>query len=505
MEHYIREKYEKKSFMGSQRGVEPVRIKEGSGGPGYASASAGGQYRDEVSKLRDMGFSNAEASLAALRKTNGDLNAAVSLLVKASAANAAATSASAAPATASMEQRLSALSSMGFKDEVRHAAHHAYRVKELALTTPGSLGVCVAGGEPSCAGADQRQCERGRESPGQGQRHRRYVQARQQLKSLSGADAHAGPAAAKPAASPAKAPANLLGDDLFGDAAPAASAAPAAGGFDAFGGFGAAPPAQAARPQAAPAPAAATSADLFSGTRASAKERDAPWVVRTRLTRYAGADFVATSAAPAAKPSKNDILGLYGAAPPPQATGPSFGAPVSQQAPQQAFYGGAPAGFGGAPQGAYGAAPGGYGAAPGGYGAPTGAYGAPAGYGGAPTGAYGAPAGAYGAPAGAYGAPGGYGGAPAGAYGAPAGYGGGAPPGAYGAAPGGYGGAPGGNPFGAPAAAAAPGGGAGGYNPYNTAGFTQPPPGPAPGNPFASSGAAKPSAQQDPFSALSWK
>ena len=119
MEHYIREKYEKKAFMDAPRGVEPVRVRqvqhaaESSGSYG-SGASA---YRDEVSKLRDMGFTNAEASLAALRKTNGDVNAAVSLLVKQSATSASA-AAPAAPTGATMEQRLSALASMGFKDEV---------------------------------------------------------------------------------------------------------------------------------------------------------------------------------------------------------------------------------------------------------------------------------------------------------------------------------------------------------------------------------------------------
>ena len=116
MEHYIRDKYEKKAFMDSPRGVEPVRIKvDQSNAQGYGSGA--GAFRDEVSKLRDMGFTNADASLAALRKTNGDVNAAVSLLVKQNA-SATASEAASAPSSATMEQRLSALSSMGFKDEV---------------------------------------------------------------------------------------------------------------------------------------------------------------------------------------------------------------------------------------------------------------------------------------------------------------------------------------------------------------------------------------------------
>ena len=218
MEHYIREKYEKKSFMDSPKGVETVRIKKD--GPGVNYGSGASAYRDQVAQLRDMGFTDSEASLTALRKTNGDVNAAINVLVKQSVGATAA--AAPAPGHASMDQRISALESMGFKD--------AEANRRALAQTNGNVNEAVS------------------------------------LLVKGGVSAPAAKPAAAAAPSPSKPAANHLGDDLLGDFSAPAAAPPAgsSGAFGGFGDFGAAPPAAAAAAPQAAQPAQ-SSADMFAG------------------------------------------------------------------------------------------------------------------------------------------------------------------------------------------------------------------------------------------------
>jgi len=182
-EQFIRDKYERKLF------TEEASIRHSS----HKSSSGGsGQYASELKKLRDMGFTDAEENVVALKKSGGNVNDAVSLLIQKPGKS------SSAPSTSAEQQSLSALKSMGFSNE----AANKRALQQTNNNVTEAVKVLVQ-------------------------------QANVQVPAL----AAPGGTVNKPAA--AKPQANLLGDDLFGAPVAAAPSKPAASnnGFADFGDF----------------------------------------------------------------------------------------------------------------------------------------------------------------------------------------------------------------------------------------------------------------------------
>lgn len=175
----------------------------------------------QISRLIDMGFTNRDLNAEALRRSNGDLNGAVSYLVRHQSGAAA----PAAAGPAADPAAVTAIMGMGFKDEarVRNALKETHGDVPKAIQLLSQPAVAAAAPKPA------------------------------QNNNLFGGDDLFGSAPA-PAASKPQAQASS-GADFFG-AATAPAAANAGWGDDPFGMAPAA---------AKPAAANQTSADLFQG------------------------------------------------------------------------------------------------------------------------------------------------------------------------------------------------------------------------------------------------
>ncbi|KAI9137256.1 hypothetical protein BKA69DRAFT_937576 [Paraphysoderma sedebokerense] len=83
MEQYIRDKYERKTFMnGSSRNTSTMDSRRSSVGTNYGNMSStnsslSSKYAAQISRLRDMGFTYDEWNIKALEKSNGDVQNAV--------------------------------------------------------------------------------------------------------------------------------------------------------------------------------------------------------------------------------------------------------------------------------------------------------------------------------------------------------------------------------------------------------------------------------------------
>ncbi|EPZ31131.1 ArfGap-domain-containing protein [Rozella allomycis CSF55] len=106
LEHYIRDKYERKLFGTDSINSRPVNSTQ----LNTTTSSSYGQYSSEIRKLNEMGFTDNNLCLEALKQTNGNVAAALDVLV----ANNSSNSNTVTPAE---RNALNQLKNMGFADE----------------------------------------------------------------------------------------------------------------------------------------------------------------------------------------------------------------------------------------------------------------------------------------------------------------------------------------------------------------------------------------------------